>query len=496
MPAPSFRRRTRLLALFLLCPAPAFAAEASLRLSECRLEHPLGLTAVTAQCGELEVPENRANPAHRRIRLFVARIPALGRQHAPDPVFILAGGPGLGASTFYMSLAPAFARMNRDRDLIIVDQRGTGRSTPLRCAFDENRLWDSDEDTATQLIRTCRDALAPDHDLAQYTTSAAVADLEAVRTALGYGSINLYGSSYGTRVAQHYARRHPEHTRALILDGVVPPTRALGTTTSLDAEQALQRVFERCRETPECAARFGDPAQDYLELRNRLARAPVPMRLDHPRTGELLEFSFSAQVFAAALRLASYSAEQAAMLPLALRLANREERFEALAGPLFVTASGYEAALAYGMHNSVVCTEDVPRFDSAGLDMGALQDTFLGTGQIDWLRAVCAEWPAGEPDADLHAALTSDVPALLLSGTADPVTPATFGEEAALGLSAALHLKFPDQGHGQLALPCVDRIMAEFLGSAQRGVAPRIDTSCTARLRPPPFLLSPSGPAP
>ncbi|MGC4029248.1 MAG: alpha/beta fold hydrolase [Steroidobacteraceae bacterium] len=490
------RRRIHLLALLLLCPASGWTAGAALSLSECRLEHPQGLTSLAAECGTLQVPENRANPTGRQISLFVARIPALSRKRAPDPLFILAGGPGLGASTFYAAAAPAFARINRDRDLILVDQRGTGRSGALLCPFAEQQLWDTDEATTTKLMRQCRDALAVDHDLAQYTTSVAVADLDAVRAALGYAAIDLYGSSYGTRVAQHYARRYPQHTRALILDGVIPPQRVLGTTTPLDAEQTLQRIFSRCRETPECRERFGDPEQDYLELREQLGAGAVAVQLAHPRSGEMLRLEFTTQLLAGALRLASYSADQAALLPLALTMANREKRFEPLAAQYLVAAAGYDAVLAYGMHNSVVCSEDVPLFNEATLNRRQLEGTFLGTAQIDSLRSICAEWPVGPVDADLHQALSSKAPALLLSGTADPVTPAAFGDEAALGFTAALHLKFPDHGHGQLAQPCVDGVMARFLDRARPGEVPDVETSCVERIRPPPFFLSVNGPAP
>lgn len=497
---PSLTKLLRLRLLFAagigLFQAAAHAAGAPLALAECRLEHPLGIAAVPAECGRLTVPENRAAAAGRQIELFVARVPALSRKRAQDPLFVLAGGPGLGASTFYASVAPVFARIRRDRDIVIVDQRGTGRSAPLNCPFDDGQMWDLDEAETARIMRECRDRLSQDHDLAQYTTSVAVADLDAVRAALGYRAINLYGSSYGTRVAQHYARRYPQHTRALILDGVVPPTRVLGTTTPLDAERTLQRIFTRCREDSSCQQRFGDPQQDYLALRRKLAEAAIPVQLADPRSGEPTRLDFSSQVLAGALRLSGYSAEQAALLPLALQLANREGQFTPLAAQFLLTASSYDAVLSYGMHNSVVCAEDVPLFDQAAIDHEQLAATFLGTAQIDALRALCADWPRGPVDSDLHAPLASTAPALLLSGTADPVTPPQFGDEAAAGFAKALHLKFTDQGHGQLAQPCVDRLMAEFLGAGGSAVPAQLDTACIANLRPPPFFLSLSGPGP
>jgi pimeloyl-ACP methyl ester carboxylesterase len=472
------------------------ASSAALLLTPCRLEHPQGLTSIAADCGRLRVPENRSSPAGRQIQLHVARVPALSRKHAGDPLFVLAGGPGLASSVFYASVAPAFARIRRDRDIVLVDQRGTGRSSPLNCPFDEQQIWDVSEEQTARIMRECRDRLAVDHDLSQYTTSVAVADLDAVRAALGYAQLNLYGSSYGTRVAQHYARRHPGRTRAVILDGIVPPTQVLGTTTPLDAEHALERIFERCREDRACHERFGDPAQDYHDLRRKLAESAVTIQLPDPRSGQSTTLQFSSNVLAGALRLAGYSADQAALLPLALSLANREQQYAPLAAQFLLTAASYDDVLAYGMHNSVVCTEDVPFFPVSSPDQDKLAATFLGATQIDALRALCVDWPRGPIDADFHAPLHSPVPALLLSGTADPVTPESFGDAAAAGFQHALHLKFADQGHGQLVQPCVDRVMADFLAQAKRGATPKVDAACVRALRAPPFFLSLNGPAP
>jgi pimeloyl-ACP methyl ester carboxylesterase len=477
-------------------PGAALSAPAAPRFTPCRLEHPSGITSVEARCGHVTVPENPAQPTGRQLQIFVARIPALSRQASPEPLFILAGGPGLAATTFYASTAPVFARIRRHHDLIIVDQRGTGRSHPLLCQFDEQQIWDAGEAETARVMRECRAQLSTDHDLAQYTTSVAVRDLDLVRAALGYSQISLYGSSYGTRVAQHYARRFPTHTRALILDGVVPPTRILGPSTPLDAEHALEQVFERCRKDAACRQQFGDPAQDYQQLRDKLARAAVMVSMNDPRSGEPRQLAFTGSVLAGALRLGTYTADQAALLPLTLHLANQKNQFAPLAAQFLLQASGYDAVLAYGMHNSVVCTEDVPFFSSVRIAREAVAATFLGSAQVDALQALCADWPRGPIDRDFHERMDSPVPALLLSGTADPVTPASFGDEAALGFHYALHLKLPDQGHGQLVQPCMDGIMAAFLDAAQPGARPAPDTSCLSRVAAAPFFLSMNGPGP
>jgi pimeloyl-ACP methyl ester carboxylesterase len=492
--------RKRALTLLLALAASALSGEApapapTLGFKACRLEHPLGLVSHEAECTQVIVPENRADPASRAVALFVARLPALSREHKPEPLFVLAGGPGLGAGTFYTTVAPAFARIRRERDIVLVDQRGTGQSAALICPFDEQQMWEAGEAETARVMQECRKLLAKNQDLAQYTTSVAVQDLDAVRAALGYSRIALYGSSYGTRVAQHYARRHPAQTLALVLDGVVPPTRILGPSTPLDAEAALQEIFARCRADRACATRFGDPEADYRELREKLSSNVAHLQINDPVSGVPRELDFSAALLAGALRLASYSGDQAALLPLSLHLANDAGQYGPLATQYLLAAAGYDDLLAYGMHNSVVCSEDVPFFAKQAIDREKLAATFLGTSQLDALQALCKDWPSGPIDADLHAPLASRIPALLLSGGADPVTPPAFGEEAAKGFTDAQHIVLPGQGHGQLLQPCVDRLMAQFIDGAAAG-KPKVDAACLQGLLPPPFFISLNGPAP
>src|SRR5271170_7256119 len=215
-------------------PAPA-----AFSLTPCQIEHPLRLTVVAADCGVLEVPENPHEPEGRNIHLHVARVAAINRRKQPDALFVLAGGPGQAASAFYASVAPAFERIQRERDIVLIDQRGTGASNPLDCAEDEERLYQASNAQILAATQRCLDTLRARARPAYYTTSLAVSDLERVRAALGYERINLYAVSYGTRVAQQYLRRYPARVRALILDGVVPPQLAVGPEVALDAESAL-----------------------------------------------------------------------------------------------------------------------------------------------------------------------------------------------------------------------------------------------------------------
>ena len=468
-------------------------AGSRLVLSPCRVEHPTRITMTEAECGTLRVSENPADPQGRHIALHVARVPAISRRKEPDPLFVLAGGPGMAATAFYASAAPAFARIRRNRDIVLVDQRGTGGSSPLTCDFDEDLLMRATGSALIAETRRCLTELAQHADVAFYTTSLAVQDLDRVRAALGYEKVNLYGASYGTRVAQHYLRRFPQRVRSMILDGVVPPGLALGPALALDAEAALASILDRCKEEPACRERFGDPAATYRALRQSLQARPVTVSLPDPTTGEQTTVEFTTYHLATVLRLASYTPEQAALLPLALHVAHRSGDFAPLAARFLIVSRSYDDLLAYGMHNTVVCSEDVPFYRLSSIDRAELERTYLGTAQLDALLDVCSVWPKGPVDPDFHAPLQSDVPVLLLSGTDDPVTPPAYAEQARTGLTSSLHIRMQGFGHGQLGAPCMDRVMARFI---DQGSVAGLDVSCTRLARPMPFFTSPAGPTP
>ena len=342
-------------------------------------------------------------------------------------------------------------------------------------------------------VRRCLATLQQSHDVAQFTTSVAVGDLERLRAALGYPLLNLYGVSYGSRVAQHYLRRHPQRVRSVILDGVVPPELALGPGIALDAEAALQSILGRCAAEPACRGAFGDPVALYRQLRTELAAEPREVTLPDPRTGGPRTLRFGPSQLAVALRLSSYSAAQASLLPYALHAAAVGRNFTPLGGLFLMSAEGLREVIALGMHNSVVCAEDVPRIREADIDRERLSATYLGTDMIDALRVLCAAWPRGPVDPDFHEPLRADTPVLLLSGAADPVTPPGNGEAALRGLRNARHVVLPDEGHSQVGVHCMDRVFADFLSETTPAA---LDVACLQRRRTPPFFVGAGGPAP
>ncbi len=501
-PAPIYRRvlsrisaAAAIAVLALLPQSPAAAAPSPLHLAPCRLTHPTQLVSVEAQCGRLSVPEDPALPGGRQLQLFVARIPAVNERGRPDPLFLLAGGPGLAATTFYTAVAPVFERIHRDRDIVLVDQRGTGGSNALTCPGATDP--DAADSTAAlvQEARTCLASLATHANVASYTTSLAVRDLDAVRAALGYETINLYGGSYGTRVAQHYLRRYPQHTRSLILDGVVPPQLTLGASLAMDAQNALARIFARCVAAVPCHARFGDPTLTFEALLAALKTHPVALTVPDPFTGESRQLTFDASDLATVVRLSSYSTEQSALLPLVLDEAHTHANFTPVAGLMLQVTHSLDDLLAYGMHNTVACSEDVAAYRIRAEDRERLAKTYLGTAQLDALEAICALWPRGPVDADFHQPLISSRPVLLLSGSDDPVTPPDYAAQAAQGLSNSLQVVVTGMSHGQITAPCAARLLSRFieLGSTHGLDA---EVACLKQAVPTAFLTSYTGSAP
>jgi pimeloyl-ACP methyl ester carboxylesterase len=466
------------------------AAEA-LSLHDCRLEHPLELTSVPARCAYLRVAEDPTQPSGPAIELSVAVVPALNRRAAAAPLFVLAGGPGQAATDLYMSLAGAFARINRDHDIVLVDQRGTGKSAALSCDYPDD--WERSGEELSVIRQATRDCLSRYGERVRfYTSSVAVLDLEHAREALGYREIDLYGSSYGTRMAELYMRKYPNSTHAVILDGVIDPRQAIGPDTPADGERALNLIVARCRGAPDCAAAYPELSADLDELRAKYGPGKTPLTLADPTSGEPLDVEFNRSVLAAALRFLSYSAAQASLLPTLIHEA-RIGRAAPLAAQVVMTARAVRYSIASGMQNSVVCSEDVPLFAVSPTQRRQMAETYLGTDQLDALEEICKLWPKGPVDPDLHGALVSDVPSLLLSGESDPVTPPAAAERLARGLSRHRHLILAGEGHGQAATGCVPRLMADFLDLSDPS---RLDASCLERHRPPAFFVRTSGPAP
>jgi pimeloyl-ACP methyl ester carboxylesterase len=298
--------------------------------------------------------------------------------------------------------------------------------------------------------------------------------------------------SYGTRVAQHFMRRYPTHTRRVILDGVADPGLALGPGIAIDSQRALDALFARCTENSDCAARFDDPAATFRALLQRLDTEPATTLIPDPNTGRPIEDSIGAAELGFAVRLLSYSATTAALIPLVIDEAANHDNFAPLAAQVAMVERSLGGMLAIGMHNAVVCTEDTPFVELDDAELAAIDATYLGRANVDGFETICELWPAGVLDDDLREPLASDIPTLLLSGENDPVTPPANATRAASELSQSQHIVGPAQGHGLIGLGCVPRLAATFV-SAEAALP--LDASCVDELAAMPFFIDFAGPA-
>ncbi len=472
--------------------AQVFAEDtASLNFAPCYITGSGGDGNLQAECATWQRPLNPAQPDGEQIQLFVAKLASTAIDPAADAFTVINGGPGGSSVNMLVEFAPILQSFTRERDVIVLDQRGTGRSAPLSCSSltDEPEVYE--EDAVLAATEECLEQL--DYDPRYFTTSVAVDDLEALRVALGYEQLSVYGVSYGTRVAQQYMRQYPEATRSVVIDGVVPPPENLGGNVALNSQTTLDSVFDRCAEEAACAQRFPNLAADFQRLSARLRESPVPLQLQHPVTGLPTDIELAYGYLAVWIRLALYAPETTALIPLIIDQAANAQNFLPVAASALRMLHQLTTSLTYGMHNAVVCTEDAPFYDDDSIDFAALDATYLGRDMYDTLKIMCSVWPPGVLQEQMKAPLNSAVPTLVLSGEFDPITPPAYGEAVMPGLSQAKHIVAPGQGHGTLPRGCIPRLVLEFVESADISA---VDDSCTQYLGTYPFFTDLMGPPP
>jgi len=464
----------------------------SLTFEPCVLAQKGSSSTVEAQCTHLEVPEDAAHPGGRKIQLAIAWVPAKS-DDAADPVFMLAGGPGQSALDSYPAVANAFDATLKKRSVILVDQRGTGKSNPLACkdpkgdktALEEQDASINDPGTVQRMTTACRDTLSQRADLRFYTTTDAIRDLDAVRTAIGAEKIDLVGISYGTRVAQHYARRYPSHTRAVVLDSVAPNELIFGNDFARNLDDALALSFRECSKVPHCVERMGDPRKNLSDLLAALGAHPQPVDYRDPVTGEMKHETLTRGHLSMLARMYAYEPVAVATLPLTLSEASKG-RYAPLMSQVRLVGDNLGDAMTAGMQLSVICAEDA---DAMRADP-AYDDSVLGNQMVALLQSQCAIWPHGQRPSDFHQPLVSDVPILVLEGEFDPVTPPRYGEQVVKHLSHGRLLVLKGQGHNVIGVGCMPKLMARFLDTAD---AKALDASCLDKLPYTPPFTSFSG---
>jgi pimeloyl-ACP methyl ester carboxylesterase len=463
--------------------------ESRSRLAACTV------SGVNARCGKVEVFENREARTGRKIALNVVVLPATGPEPAPDPLVYISGGPGSAATEEASDLAEAFAAVRQRRDLLFVDQRGTGQSNPLNCELFNPADLQSYLGYFFPLedVRKCRQDLEQRADLTLYTTSIAADDLDDVRAALGYEKLNLMGASYGTRAAMEYLRRHPDHVRTVTLHGVSPTNHFMPMDFARQTERALQGVLAECAADNACKKAFPNLDSESRAVLDRLMQGPVEVevraaprrentgsnnRENNPPT---VRVKLSRDLAAEAIRYMLYHPGAARYIPLFLHRAAAGD-FTNLAEAAIRNRKQIVASGSNGMYLSVTCAEDLPWIETEEVARFS-RNTFLGDYRFRQQREACSLWPRGKIPSDYSTPVKSGLPVLILTGQWDPVTPPANGDFVARYFSNSLHIVVPHGGHGFGGLEgadCVLRLNTEFI---EKGTTKGLDSSCIRNIR-------------
>jgi pimeloyl-ACP methyl ester carboxylesterase len=465
-----------------------------LNLASCELPHLLSGATTAAWCTDFDIAENPAQPEGRHIKLRVAVIRSDAAKPDTDMVVMVAGGPGEAATAAFADTG-AYKGLLKHHSVLLIDQRGTGGSNPLRCEQTAKALRTQPPRGGTpnaeeirRNVANCLREVQTSADPRYYTTTIAVEDLEKVRLALGAPLLDVIGGSYGTRVAQQYLMRHPNAVRSVVLDSPVPDELILGADFAGNLESALKLDFADCVAAPFCRKAYGDPMQTLYKLREELRRNPHEVTFRDPRTFEEVTRRLTPDLLAGVVRLFAYSPETAALLPLSIDAAAHGD-VAPLLGQERLLDDDLGADMNGGMGMSVICSEDADSLNESAQDA----NTILGNLLIQGLKAQCDVWPHGAMPADFHTPMRSDKPILILSGARDPVTPPRYGSEIMKGLSDARQLVLKGQGHAVFNRGCMPKLIEQFVDDPD----PRkLDASCLDRLGPTPAFVDFNGAAP
>ncbi len=487
------RLNIRILVTLLLLSACASGAQAQSAQGDAPPRPFLGQCQIPelqsrAWCGKYEVFEDRVSKRGRKLALYMVVLPALAAKPAPDPVFFFAGGPGQSAASLAAFLGEGpLARIRQERDIIFLDQRGTGESNSLTC-----NLYADDQDLRgyfegmfpVEEIRACRKQLEKTADLKQYTTSVAIEDLDDVRRALGYERINLYGGSYGTTVALAYLRRYKEHVRSVVLAGVAPTNLKLPLPFAKGAQYALDHLMDDCAANTACRAAFPNLRQEFASVLDRLTKEPAVVEMINPFTKKSQSVRLGRGVFAERLRMMLYDRDQASIVPLLIHQAYKGD-FRAFILAALPQARGIYQSLSLGMYFTVTCAESVP-FITEGDVRKETTGTFLGDYRVRVHQGACREWPRAAVPSKFTNAVESDAPVLLLSGEVDPASPHWLGAEVARHLPNSRQVTIPYGGHGYFS-ECISSITAQFIS---KGSVEGLNTACLEGIKRPPFITT------
>ncbi len=422
------------------------------------------------RCGSIEVAENPLQPEGRKIDIHYAIIPAIKNIHPDEAFLAIAGGPGQSAIDSAPTFDTTFANVRQTRDILLIDQRGTGRSNPLLCPEDTSVLPLQVDDRQFDVALETQNCLAQlQGDVKQYTSAIALADFEAVRVELNYQKLHLYGISYGTRMAQLYMRRYPEALGTVTLDGVVPMQQSV-LAIGLAIDRAVALLLAECADRDSCDEQFPNLAESLTTVIAKLGQSPAKLQVMHPTTAETSDFFLTRDKFLSVLRLALYAPSTRSLLPLAIDRA-AAGNYQPVLGLYSLTMNGLD--LAMGMHNTVLCSEDIHRLPSDLAEQ--LGQSSVGASMLEQMSDACSVWPSDPVDDDFSKPIASAIPTLLLSGQQDPATPPKWAELAMSKMTNAVHWVAAHAAHGVAMQTCAGQLIGQFV---ERGSTAEIDSEC------------------
>ncbi len=425
------------------------------------------------RCGSISVPENPNKQDGRKIDIQYVILPAIKNAEPGKALLGIAGGPGQSAIESAGYFDKLLTKTRQFRDILLIDQRGTGSSNILACdnmsPVDALAINDEAQDMVA-LTKECMDA--QNADITQYGSLNAVTDFEAVRKAIGYEQLDVYGISYGTRMAQLYMRQYPEATSTVILDGVVPMQQNLIYIGDAIA-RATEIMLSDCEQNQACNQAFPELRNDLNAVSDRLAEQPLQTQVNDPVAGEMTDLTLTRSKFLGAIRMALYAPNTRSLLPYAISQA-AEGNYQPILGLYALTTDG--AGIAMGMHASVVCGEDIPFVDEKAAEVA--NRTFVGGEMLRGLTEICTIWQIPPVSPEFHQPIASNIPTLLLSGEMDPATPPSWAELAKVQLTNAEHIVSPYAGHGTAAQTCAHGLIATLV---KDGSLENLDTECMER---------------
>lgn len=432
-----------------------------------------------ARCGTIEVLENPALPGSRKLEIHFAVIPAANGHSRPDPIVPLLGGPGESAIDSAGWSVDRLEPMLDDHDLLLVDQRGTGQSGALRCHFF------SPDDPAESLqdlfpparVESCAKDLAKHANLTQYSYQRFADDLEKIRRTLGYGQLNLFAGSYGTRAAQVFVRTYPASVRTIYLGSVVPIDIAIPLPDAKAAQSMMERTFAACESDASCRSAFPRVRDEFSLIMERLASG----RAFGQVPGHAGTVALSQGRVAEWFRSLLYRPSSAARLPWLIDQANKGD-WGPIVNGILEDAQDADNDLSLGLLLSITCSDDVPfvREEDVG---AATRNTFLGDWRLRQQQAACKVWPHSVAPASDRQPIHTQIPTMFVSGDSDGGTPLWFTEHAAPGFQIRIEVIMNNRGHTEWA-PCIETLYEHFLN---QGSVQGADASACSHLSHPPF---------